>query len=687
MAPKIFQEFSIWKLNLYLVLLITLETVLTYDLRDSIACASFYKDELNINIYSSDTSQASYYRFLLVDPTAKLLLVGSMNKVTILNLTNISSSKQVIDLKPDQDKLNYCTYQKPETPNCQNHIRFITNTKDSPDSPEYYLCGTNALSPAGYKINYTSNGNEFKATNLGGAACSDDPFSNLTAIYVKNGNPNNKELMYYGATAFDRSTIYRPIEGPNGVVAEFMKGVFSNKWMKNPQFAGSFSVDERVFFFFREIAVETEFIETKLYSRVGKVCKKDVGGDSLLRNKWTSYQKARLNCSLSGAFPLYFDVIQDVVSVDENTFYGLFTTYANGLPASAICAFEKSEIDRVLNGPFKTQDSDMSFWTEAKASSVPSPRPGQCYNDSLKTADTVLGFIVDHPLMHETVQHKYGKPVFYLPGEKLQQIEMEAAPGVRNGYVFFAGSNRGKVYKIASQDKGQEYKTYVSSIYSPFDETQVIWSLKQHDKYVYLGTDHKVTQIDVQNDCGNHQCVDSCIYDPYCVWDKRTDKCVHYKLKSSDKYWNFDNFDPSSSEHENEFIYKDGKNVTKVEYGTLKMPLINKNICGFGKNIIWKKRRKDNNTYEKIKLDELRFVDSKNSLVISNLTLNDEGTYQAYDVENPLLIAAKYKVEIVTEDNFKRIYRAKFDDWCEYFEKGKLLQTNYQSKCSLGGQN
>jgi hypothetical protein len=41
----------------------------------------------------------------------------------------------------------------------------------------------------------------------------------------------------------------------------------------DPQFAGSFDVEDRVFFFFREIAVETEFIESKLYSRVGKFCK------------------------------------------------------------------------------------------------------------------------------------------------------------------------------------------------------------------------------------------------------------------------------------------------------------------------------------------------------------------------------------------------------------------------------
>ena len=39
--------------------------------------------------------------------------------------------------------------------------------------------------------------------------------------------------MYYGATAFDRSTVYRPIKKPDGTVDEYMKGVFSNKWMKS----------------------------------------------------------------------------------------------------------------------------------------------------------------------------------------------------------------------------------------------------------------------------------------------------------------------------------------------------------------------------------------------------------------------------------------------------------------------
>jgi hypothetical protein len=41
-------------------------------------------------------------------------------------------------------------------------------------------------------------------------------------------------------------------------------------------------------------------------------------------------------------------------------------------------------------------------------------------------------------------------------------------------------TDRGQVYKILSQDTGTQFNTHVSSIYLPYDQTQVIWSLKQH---------------------------------------------------------------------------------------------------------------------------------------------------------------------------------------------------------------
>ena len=47
-----------------------------------------------------------------------------------------------------------------------------------------------------------------------------------------------------------------------------------------------------------------------IYSRVARVCKNDQGGSRVLRNTWTSFFKARLNCSIPGDYPFYFDEIR-----------------------------------------------------------------------------------------------------------------------------------------------------------------------------------------------------------------------------------------------------------------------------------------------------------------------------------------------------------------------------------------
>jgi hypothetical protein len=40
------------------------------------------------------------------------------------------------------------------------------------------------------------------------------------------------------------------------------------------------------------------------------ILQRDIGGGRKLRNTWTGYQKARLDCSIPGEFPIYFDVIR-----------------------------------------------------------------------------------------------------------------------------------------------------------------------------------------------------------------------------------------------------------------------------------------------------------------------------------------------------------------------------------------
>lgn len=81
--------------------------------------------------------------------------------------------------------------------------------------------------------------------------------------------------------------------------------------LAEPNFVGSYEVGEYVMFFFRETAVEYINCGKNVYSRVARVCKKDTGGKNILVQNWATYLKARLNCSIPGEFPFYFNEIRE----------------------------------------------------------------------------------------------------------------------------------------------------------------------------------------------------------------------------------------------------------------------------------------------------------------------------------------------------------------------------------------
>ena len=94
-----------------------------------------------------------------------------------------------------------------------------------------------------------------------------------------------------------------------------------------PNFVGSFDIGPHVFFFFRETAVEYINCGKSVYSRVARVCKRDTGGKNILAQNWATYLKARLNCSIPGEFPFYFNEIRKYslyIDCTRREFYGNF---------------------------------------------------------------------------------------------------------------------------------------------------------------------------------------------------------------------------------------------------------------------------------------------------------------------------------------------------------------------------
>ncbi|PBC28684.1 Semaphorin-1A [Apis cerana cerana] len=81
--------------------------------------------------------------------------------------------------------------------------------------------------------------------------------------------------------------------------------------LNGPNFVSSFAYEDYVFFFYRETAVEYMNCGKAVYSRVGRVCQHDKGGPHAFNDRWTSFLKARLNCSVPGEYPFYFNEIRE----------------------------------------------------------------------------------------------------------------------------------------------------------------------------------------------------------------------------------------------------------------------------------------------------------------------------------------------------------------------------------------
>jgi hypothetical protein len=214
---------------------------------------------------------------------------------------------------------------------------------------------------------------------------------------------------------------------------------------------GSFDIGDYVLFFFRETAVEYINCGKSVYSRVARVCKKDTGGKNILSQNWATYLKARLNCSIPGEFPFYFNEIQSIYKVpgDDTKFYGTFTTSTNGLMGSAICSFTLTDIQSAFSGKFKEQASSSSAWLPVLSNRVPEPRPGTCVNDTETLPDTVLNFIRSHPLMDSAVMHEHDKPVFFkrdvfFTRLVVDKIKVDIGGAVLDYTVYYAGTSKSK---------------------------------------------------------------------------------------------------------------------------------------------------------------------------------------------------------------------------------------------------
>uniref|UniRef100_A0A8C9FMV1 Sema domain-containing protein n=1 Tax=Pavo cristatus TaxID=9049 RepID=A0A8C9FMV1_PAVCR len=357
---------------------------------------------------------------------------------------------------------------------CANFIRVLQPYNRT----HVYVCGTGAFHPLCGYIELGTHKEEtifrLDTQNLesGRLKCPFDPQQPFASVMAD-------EYLYAG-TASDflgKDTALTRSLGPSHDHHYIRTDISEHYWLTGAKFIATFPIpdtynpdDDKIYFFFREISQDSSTSDKTILSRVGRVCKNDMGGQRSLINKWTTFLKARLVCSIPGpeGADTHFDELQDIFLLstrDERNplVYGVFTTTSSVFKGSAVCVYSMADIRAVFNGPYAHKESADHRWVQYEGR-IPYPRPGTCpsktYDPLIKSTrdfpDEVISFIKRHPLMYKSVYPLTGGPVFTRINVdyRLTQIVVDHVMAEDGQYdVIFLGTDIGTVLKAVSITK------------------------------------------------------------------------------------------------------------------------------------------------------------------------------------------------------------------------------------------
>ncbi|XP_045110668.1 semaphorin-2A-like isoform X1 [Portunus trituberculatus] len=633
-----------------------------------------------------------FYRTFYMDEARDTLYVGAMDKVLRVNMNNVTQTNCESDtMTLEPTRVSSCLSRgKSEQYDCRNHIRVIQPMSNN----RLYICGTNAHNPKDWVIytNLTHLARREHVPGIGNgvARCPFDPSDNSTAVWVEHGNPGGLPGLYSGTVAeFTKAdTVIFRADLFNYTTKRreypFKRTIkYDSKWLDKPNFVGSYEVGEYVMFFFRETAVEYINCGKNVYSRVARVCKKDTGGKNILTQNWATYLKARLNCSIPGEFPFYFNEIQSVYKIpgDDSRFYAVFTTSMNGLMGSAICTFSLYDIQDAFLGRFKEQATSSSAWLPVLISKVPEPRPGQCVNDTQTLPDNVLTFLQSHPLMDEAVAHEHNKPVFFKRDLIFTHLVVDKVTGGTYGQenvytVYYAGSLEGRVYKVVEwMDENEESHSELLDVYEVTtpEPIRAIQISKKH-KSLYVSSDMRVRQVDLFMCHGRYDNCLRCSHDPYCGWDKDANMCKPYKPGLLQDVTGSTPGLCDACIAKKKMVVTWGQSIHLGCAVKLPRPISLKDIT-------WHHYSKDKGKYQ-IRYRPDKYIEtSEHGLVVMNVNEADAGRY---DCKMGGDIVCSYNITVdahrcsapARTNDFQKVY----SDWCHEFEKYKLAMKTWERK-------
>uniref|UniRef100_A0A8C0HFL8 Semaphorin 3D n=1 Tax=Chelonoidis abingdonii TaxID=106734 RepID=A0A8C0HFL8_CHEAB len=496
------------------------------------------------------------FQSFLVDETRAWLMVGAKNHIFLLHLDRPNEEPQKVFWPAHKEQVERCQLAgKNAETECANFIRLLQPFNRS----HVFVCGTGSyqpicafvqLGPGGSPIQLVAN-----SVESGRGKCPFSPHEPFTGSDGELYSGTSSDFMGSSA-AFFRTRIHKASQ--NYIRTEQNQ----DHWLNEPVFIGAYVIpdthnahDDKVYVFLRETALEAGQWERRhIHARVARVCKNDVGGKRSLINRWTTFLKARLVCSIPGpqASETHFDQLEDVFLLrtrdpQSPLVFGLFTVSSGIFSGSAVCVYSMADMRAAFSGPFAHKEGADYRWVEYKGR-IPYPRPGTCpsetYDPLLHSTkdfpDDLISFMRNHQLMWSPVYPLGQKPILVRANVpyRLRQLLVDRVETESGHYdVLFLGTDEGKVLKVGlTGGRGQDSKEIsleeisVSKVPIP----PPLGSLLQQE--LFVSSTHGLVQLSLYR-CKLYgkDCADCCLArDPYCTWDGKgcTQPCFLYTVST-----------------------------------------------------------------------------------------------------------------------------------------------------------
>lgn len=311
--------------------------------------------EEEVDVLPLTADQENPYFKILNELDGKIYIGGKRLVVVFDPNTDIKDSKIINFENGELNNIISCSTIAPEGEKdkiCQHYIR-VAERIGPANSTKFLFCGTNLLEPYCHLLNMSADQTFATIGNFSAprkvqysvvqnsTSLYHDQSERLFTGYNIEGRPNPSHIAKYQVEDNGLNEIAATDDQNENLVNE-------------PDFVGKPYVhDGFIYFFYRETAVEAVNQGKFVYSRVGRLCLDDNGHNKEIQ----TFFKARLNCSLQGEYPFYFNHIQDVI-VEENEesviFHAVFTTTPHGPSSSAVCSYLLGDIIKVFeNSQFK----------------------------------------------------------------------------------------------------------------------------------------------------------------------------------------------------------------------------------------------------------------------------------------------------------------------------------------------